>query len=95
MKCEGCGNEHANRVRTYFDENKQMREVCDKCGLVSNTATPDVYFRSEYFDGNLGDEKHPYGRWITSKTHKADIMREQGVREAGDRIRGARMEYRR
>jgi len=95
MKCDGCGNENATRIRTYFDDNKQMKEICDKCGVVSNTASPDVYFRDAYFDGNLGDGKHPYGQWITSKTHKAKIMREQGVSERGDRIRGARTEYRR
>jgi len=100
MKCEGCGNEHAVRIKTYFDnlpgetKKTQMKEICDKCGVVSNTASKDVYFRKPYFDDNLGDEKHPYGQMIESKEHKHSVMREQGVHEAGDRIRGARMEYR-
>jgi hypothetical protein len=100
MKCDGCGNEHAIRLRTYFDNvpgettNKQMKEVCDKCGTVCNTtACPDVYFKEPYFDEHLGDQKHPYGQHIKSKAHKARIMREQNVHEYGDRVRGARAAF--
>lgn len=100
MKCDGCGNEHAIRIKTYFDnvpgetEKSQMKEFCDVCGSVNNsTVLPDVYFRKPYFDENLGDPKHPYGQHVESKAHKARIMREQNVREHGDRVRGARAAF--
>jgi len=100
MKCEGCGNERAHRIRTYFDNvpgettKSQIKEVCDKCGMVSTTTVlNDVYFKEPYFDENLADEKHPYGRHIESKAHKARIMREQNVHEYGDRVRGARAAF--
>ena len=106
MKCDGCGNEKAIFIKTYFDNNygvdvngekikSQMKEMCEKCGLVVTKGTADVFFRKEYFDQNLGDEKHPEGQWITSKAHKAKIMREQNVREKGDRVHGSRLDYRR
>ncbi len=99
MKCDGCGNDHAVFIRTRFNNvpgsetNKQMYEVCDQCGMVISKGPPDVYFRKPYYDENLGDEKNPDGQMIKSKEHKARIMREQGVREAGDRIRGSRATY--
>jgi len=99
MKCNGCGNKHAVFIKTRFDnaygddKNKQIYEVCDKCGQVVSKGSPDVYFREPVFECNLGDEAHPYGQWVTSKAHKAAIMRAQGMREKGDRIHGARTAF--
>lgn len=93
MNCAGCGNDHATSVRGYFFE-KQWVESCDRCAGVTAKGSADVYFREAYFDQNLGDAKNPNGQWITSKAHKAKIMREQNVREAGDRKHGSRVDYR-
>lgn len=68
----------------------------DACKVVkvsdrpSRGGIPDVFFKEPYFDHHLGDAKNPFGQHITSKTHKAQVMKAQGVFEHGDRIRGGR-----
>ncbi len=90
MKCEGCGKE-ARVTRTWHENGKKV-EVCDHadCGDLSTPWTPDVYFRKPEMVENLADEAHPGGQVVESKQHKARLMREQGVREDGDRYHGSR-----
>jgi hypothetical protein len=91
MKCNGCGADNAIKMRIVYDEKENVsREICDHCGLRGSVGVPDVYFRSPYFDENLGDERNPNGQRIESKMHKAAIMRQLGVTEAGDKRHGAR-----
>ena len=88
MECSGCGNPNAYRLRA-----RAGFEVCDRCGRLSNVRVSDVYFREPYLDPHLIDTKKPEqkdGVWISSREQKARIMRELGVREAGDRKHGAR-----
>ena len=88
MLCENCGNSEAYVYRKTKDG-----ECCDSCGDLRIPWNPSVYFRQPYVDPNLGDYRHPHeanGVLITSKRHKARLMREQGVVEAGDRVRGGR-----
>lgn len=52
----------------------------------------DVYFAGEGFEPHLADpEKSPKGNFVRSREHKAQLMREIGVRETGDRVHGARI----
>ena len=54
---------------------------------------PSLYFRQPYLDPNLAHPDRPWekdGVLVTSKRHKAALMREQGLVEAGDRKHGAR-----
>lgn len=90
LLCAGCGNGSALVVRSvYLLEGKV--ETCDKCGGVPLVSCPDVFFDKPYHDANIGDHKSsPGGEWITSKKHKADRLKALGLREAGDRKRGAR-----
>ena len=71
-----------------------MRETCDLCADLDHLTRPDVYFRKPYLDPNLAK---PYSRiekdgvWITSKSHKARLMKEQGLRELGAPVHGGRI----
>ena len=89
MTCKGCGNQSAYRVRY-----STSGECCNSCGGLGNMNIADCYFRKPYFDENLGnpkrDAREKNGVWVESKSHKAALMAEQGLREAGDRVRGAR-----
>lgn len=88
MQCNNCGNEHAYRMRVSAGG-----ESCDRCGSLASVAVPDVYFRGPYLDPNLANASRPSekdGVWITSKAHKARIMKEQNLREVGDRQHGSR-----
>lgn len=84
MICSGCGNQEAYQWRM-----NKYGESCNKCAnFIVNTF--DVFFKEPSFEEHLADLKHPQGQWVTSKSHKARLMKEQGVREAGDRTHGSR-----
>lgn len=87
MKC-ACGNEEAAYVRVFFDQKtgQKTHEICDKCGNVDIPVLSDVYFKEPYFDEHLADKDHKHGRWVYSKRQKAQIMKEQGLREAGSDV---------
>lgn len=94
MLCNGCGNLEAYRLRVA-----DGFECCDSCGSLPSARHSDVYFREPYLDPNLvtrdgfktmerknGQE----GVWVSSREHKARLMKERGVVEAGDKQHGAR-----
>ena len=90
MKCDGCGNENAYRLKMRSDSC-----MCDKCGGLTSSFVPDIYFKEPYLDPNLAHPNRPWeknGVWVRSRAHKAALMKEQGLREAGDRKHGARIE---
>lgn len=87
MICTNCGNKKAIRQRFW-----QGGECCDRCGGLGNLRVPDVYFPGPYVDPNLGHPDRPHERdgvLVTSKQHKARLMKEQGLTEKGDRRGGA------
>lgn len=93
MICNACGNQNAIRF--------QMREsggsCCDHCGTLRSVDNPDVFFSGPYLDPNLVDVNKPEqkrGVWIESRRQKAEIMKKLGVREAGDKKHGTRLEDR-
>ena len=49
---------------------------------------PDVYFKKEYFEPHFAVDGSPYGQQIRSRRHKAEIMKNLGIRETGDRVHG-------
>lgn len=87
MICLNCNSTEAKIWRKCEDGT----ESCNNCSNVRNPGLPDVYFKQPYFDPNLADKKNPQGRWIDSKGQKAQIMKDIGVREAGDKKHGARL----
>ncbi len=96
-KCRTCGTESAIEVRTQYI-NGIVTESCDHCGtFIMRSGTPDVYFRKPYFDPNLADPNDPKtwdGQMVHSKQHKSGLMKKFNLRESGDRVHGARTEYR-
>lgn len=91
VRCDGCGNPAAVVTRSWYEKGV-FYEVCNdqKCGNLRTPWLPDVYFRKPEFVEHLGDADHPYGQMVESARHKARILREQGLREDGDRVRGSR-----
>ena len=90
MVCKNCNNDRAFRWRKFEDGS----ESCDKCGSIPSTQFSDVYFREPYLDPNLAHPSRPWekdGVWVGSREHKARLMREQDLREAGDRRGGSRI----
>lgn len=88
MRCDNCGNENARVMRYGKDWC-----YCDDCGGARSKGSPDCYFRKPYLDPNLAHPDRPWekdGVWVESKQHKKRLMAEQGLFEAGDRVRGAR-----
>lgn len=86
MKCEGCGNDNASRI-SY----SKGKENCDRCGSNKSFKFADVFFKEPYFDSNISDPvKSPFGTHITSRSHKAMMMKECGLKEHGDKRHGSR-----
>ena len=89
MNCDGCGNNEAHRI-SYTPAG----ESCDKCGggRLGTFRFSDVYFAGAGFEPHLADpDKSPKGNFVRSREHKAQLMRDLGVRETGDRVHGARV----
>ncbi len=53
----------------------------------STPTIPDIYFRRPYLDEQLSVGSAPI--LVRSRGHKAALMKQLGVREAGDRQRGS------
>ena len=94
MKCEGCGNAYAARVRIGYSDGKKW-ERCDQCGA-SPVWLPDVYLGGPggtvRTDENLCNPDNGKPIPYSTKREKAAIMRMLKVREAGDKNRGYRNE---
>ena len=89
MHCDFCNNNEAHRL-SYSNQGMS----CDKCGDGGSMKFADVYFKEPYFDPMLADpKKSPNGTQITSRSHKAAVMRELGVTEAGDKRHGSRQRF--
>ena len=96
MLCKGCGNEKAWVVHPKKERlTGRVYEECNRCFDAAISSAPDVYFRQPYWDENLCDYDDPAydprrGTYIRSKAHKAYVLKKCGLREDGDRRRGAR-----
>ena len=88
MICTTC-NEECYHTHVSYSIDGQRLETCNNCGNVSMTYIPDVYWPgSVHKNPNITDHM---GRPIElrSKRHKAEVMRKQGISEAGDRYHGS------
>lgn len=91
--CRSCGSVCWYAKKTVVDGDSFF-DRCSDCdrGLVVSTV-PDVLFRPDQH----GIERHPHitddmGRPVPllSRAHKAQVMKEKGIYESGDRRHGAR-----
>lgn len=75
-----------------------LQRFCKDCVSGNAPAMPDVYFGKEYINGainyeeNIADPKTGKPIPFYDKASKAAAMKQAGVREAGDRVHGARNE---
>ena len=93
--CEGCGNPDpwARHPKKEGITGKVFEE-CNQCFDSSIPSNPSVYFKGPYWDPHLHDFDSPgydpkRGTFITSKAHKAYVMKKLGVQEHGDRRHGS------
>lgn len=82
--CDTCGST-LYRCRQFINETKSW--ICDLCGA-SATTVYDVYWDGKP-EENLADGPDDKPIVFASKGQKARYMRERGIEEAGDRVRGA------
>ncbi len=89
MTCDSCGNKSATRL-SY----SQGKDSCDRCGNLGKITFADVFFdqkKGAYLDSNITDPvKAPHGTMITSRSHKAEVMKANGLKEVGDKRHGSR-----
>lgn len=91
MECNNCGNAHAYAIRIGKDKQLGWLESCNLCGGVSGSSAyvPDVYWNGPGYMSTLVD-KHNKPIFLESRRHKAQVMKEQNAREAGDLYHGSR-----
>ena len=89
MTCNGCKRNDAHRI-SY----SASGESCNHCGSLGKITFADVFFdakKGAYLDANITDPvKAPHGTMITSRSHKAEVMKQNGLKEVGDRRHGSR-----
>lgn len=88
MICGTC-NEFTHRIRVRFDDGIKS-EICDRCGDVGKVGLPDVFWPGHaHYNPNITDNM---GKEIllTSRNHKARVMKEQRMSEAGDAYHGSK-----
>lgn len=93
LKCGNCGNENAIHLTIRYDASGKSDDVCDRCGGDRRSAIPtdpDVYWPGHaHYNPNVCDRM---GRpiYLTSKSHKAEVLKKLHMQEAGDVSRGNR-----
>lgn len=83
MVCQGCQKE-SHQIHGYCDENGQYRECCAGCGGLysSDAGVPDVFWNGKpYYSEALGVE-------FTSRSQKAQVLKERGLSELGSQKLG-------
>lgn len=91
LKCRGCGNDAAYRVQVRMIESEPV-DICNRCGDVGSAHVPDVYWPGHAYKSDNITDANGVPILLTSRRHKADVMRQQNLSEAGDRYHGSRME---
>jgi len=87
MECTTCKRTDAWSVRTVIEKGEFI-DTCNFCGFNGSSTVADVYYPGPHSCENITDDKGTPIQF-TSKGHKARVMRERGIMEAGDRIRGS------
>jgi hypothetical protein len=89
MECDNCHSKTARALNYYFGGGKKFCS-CDQCGNVSTSIrNPDIYWEGPGYNRGICDDN---GRpiFLESKSQKVRLMKEKGLREAGDMWRGTR-----
>lgn len=96
MKCQ-CGNENAIRIHGEWQrqekEGRRYVEFCERCGDLLTLSFSDVYWDGKPEPCLADDPRTGQPRVFLSRAQKAQYLKENGLREAGDRVRGAPKHY--
>lgn len=88
MECSGCGNKKA--YKTYSGDGW---EVCNECGSPPTVLQPDVYWDGKPEHGLPDDQKTGKPMVFGSKLEKAIYLKQNHLREAGDRVKGSKIHH--
>lgn len=82
VQCPNCG-----QVDDVWAKIADDQAMCPQCGVATKRLISPTRLQLDiepYFDENLADAKtSPAGQWVTSRQHKRQIMKEQGLVEVG------------
>jgi hypothetical protein len=87
MRCDGCHREDAWAIRSWRD-NGEWTGSCNFCSAFTGPDIQDVYFPGPHTCQNITD-KDGKPMFFSTRSEKARALKERGMSEAGDRIRGA------
>lgn len=87
--CCSCQNEKDDRDCRYWvwTQKKEEFKYCKDC-TTSKPSVPDVYWDGKPEHGLADDPITGQPRVFLSKGQKAHYLKERGLQEAGDRVRG-------
>ena len=93
--CLGCNYKEAWIVHTHTTAGGAILQSCNRCMVITVPQNPSVYFKAPYWDYNLHDmDDSNYdpkrGTYITSKQHKAYVLKKLNLQESGDKEHGGR-----
>jgi hypothetical protein len=88
MKCPSCSYKYAYKLQITLDKKGNKKEVCDKCGNLSSTWIPDVFWDGNTTNPNITDKMGDPIPFY-SRQQKANVLRSKGMSEAGDRVHGS------
>lgn len=92
--CNNCGSTTWYYFRTRYTDKEEVIRGCSDCSNgPTPKSSPDVYFNpskgSDQTDPNLC-RRNGIPIPFSSKREKAAILKQKGIREAGDKIHGSR-----
>jgi hypothetical protein len=94
LECDGCGNKASIAIRAGFFKNergeREYYQTCDRCGDVNfGCGLVDVYWDGTEEHGLPDNPKTGKPYVFSSKKEKARFLKENHLRESGDRIHGS------
>lgn len=82
--CRTCGSVAWHAMKSIL-EKSIWTDFCSECSDFRTASVSDVYFKAPYWEQHMG----PAPVFIESRQQKARLLKERGLREAGDRVRGS------
>ncbi len=86
--CGTCEETKTDWARIVIPEHGALKKICRTC-MIPKAGIPDVYFDGKPEENLADDPRTGKPRVFSSKAEKAAYLKERGIVEAGDRVRGA------
>jgi putative FmdB family regulatory protein len=81
VKCPQCGE-----LTDIWAKIEEFKAKCPMCGKETQRLMSPTNIQCDltpYFDENLADKKDIHGKWVKSRQHRKNIMKDQGLVEIG------------